>query len=60
MNVDTAIAKLKQHRAWAKRAEVSVAGDPQLAAETQRTIKLAERIFQERIMNANGVSKTKH
>jgi hypothetical protein len=60
MNVDTAIAKLKQHRAWAKRAEVSVASDPQFAAETQRTIKLAERIFQERIMNANGVSKTKH
>jgi hypothetical protein len=59
MNVDTAIARLKQHRAWAKSAD-AVASDPQLAAETRRTIKLAERIFQEKIMNADGVSKTKH
>jgi hypothetical protein len=60
MNVDTAIARLKRHRAWAQRAEISVASDPQLAAETQRTIKLAERIFQEKIMNADDVGKTKH
>jgi hypothetical protein len=60
MNVDTAIARLKQHRAWAERAWATVAGNPKLAAETKRTIKLAERIFQEEIMNADGVSKTKH
>jgi hypothetical protein len=59
-DVDTAIARLKRHRAWAERAQDSAASDPELAADTERTIKLAERVFQEKIMDAEGVSKTKH
>jgi hypothetical protein len=60
MNVDTAIAGLKRHRAWAEREQASAASDPELAADTERTIKLAERMFQEEIMDAEGVSQTKH
>jgi hypothetical protein len=59
-HLDTAIARLKRHRAWAALAQDSDAGDPELAADTERTIKLAERVFQEKIMDAEGVSKTKH
>jgi hypothetical protein len=58
-DVDTAIARLKRHRAWAERAQDSAASG-ELAADTERTIKLAKRVFQEKIMDADGVSKTKH
>jgi hypothetical protein len=60
MDVDTAIARLKRHRAWAERAQASAASDPKLAADTERTIKLAELLFQEKIMDAKGINKTKH
>jgi hypothetical protein len=60
MNVDTAVARLKRHRAWAERAQTPAASDPRLAADTERTIELAELLFQEKIMDAEGVSKTKH
>jgi hypothetical protein len=60
MNVDTAIARLKRHRAWAQRAQAYAASNPKLAADTERTVKLAERMFQEKIMDAEGVSKTEN
>jgi hypothetical protein len=31
-----------------------------LAADTERTIKLAELLFQEKIMDAKGINETKH
>jgi hypothetical protein len=48
MNVDTAIARLKQLRAWAERAKASVASDPRLVAETQRTYELGVRVSNQR------------
>jgi hypothetical protein len=60
MNVDTAIVRLKHLRAWAERERASAASDPQLAAEIERTIELAERAFRKKIMDAEDVCKTKH
>jgi len=60
MDIDTAIARLKRHRALVERAQAPASGDPKLARDTERTNKLAELIFQEKIMHAKGVSKTKH
>jgi hypothetical protein len=60
VDVDTAIARLKRHRALADRAQASAASDPDSAANTEWIVELAERVFRKRIMDAEGVSETKH
>jgi len=63
MNVDQAIAKLKQHRLWAEAAVRFCGSNRELLEDTQRTIELGESIYREAIMevaNAEGTSKTKH
>jgi hypothetical protein len=63
MDVDQAVAKVKQHRVWAEAAVRFCGSNRELLEDTQRTIELGESIYREAIMevaDADGASKTKH
>jgi hypothetical protein len=63
LDVDQAVAKLKQHRAWAAAAMRFYGSNRELLKDTQRMIELGESIYREAIMEvagAEGASKAKH
>ncbi|MGA8693073.1 MAG: hypothetical protein WB689_04370 [Xanthobacteraceae bacterium] len=59
MDVDQAVAKLKQHRVWAEAAVRFCGSNRELLEDTQRTIELGESIYRQAIMevaDAEGAS----